>query len=65
MTQRQLADLCGFTQQTVSRLENNEIIPRDTTKRLIAKHLGSTLDALFPWDDFDCTNALAVEARSA
>ena len=64
LTQKQLAELCKpLTQQTISRIENNQIIPRDATKRKVAQNLGTTVDELFPPSDFDITETLVVKAR--
>jgi DNA-binding XRE family transcriptional regulator len=65
LTQAELANLCQpLTQQTISRIENSTLIPRDTTKRTIAEKLATTVDDLFPWEDFDETERIARAFRN-
>jgi transcriptional regulator with XRE-family HTH domain len=49
LSQAQLADLAGVTQQTISKIENNTLVPRIGTMEAIAGALGTTVDLLFPW----------------
>lgn len=49
LTQADVADLTGFEQQTISKIENDEIRPRDTTKEIVATKLGTHVGDLFPW----------------
>ena len=51
LSQQTLADLCGTTQQTISKIELGEIIPRDRLKVTIANRLGVPLSALFAWPE--------------
>ena len=51
LTQRQLARMCGLTQQSISKIERNAIVPRDRVKQLIAQKLGTTISELFPWPE--------------
>jgi transcriptional regulator with XRE-family HTH domain len=51
LTQLQLAERCGLTQQTISKIERNAIVPRDRVKRLIAQKLGTSVAELFPWPE--------------
>ena len=51
LTQLQLAELCGLTQQTISKIERNAIVPRDRVKQLIAQKLGARVSELFPWPE--------------
>lgn len=47
MTQETLAALVGVSQQTVSKWERSQVIPRDDMKELIAKALGVEVHDLF------------------
>ena len=47
-TQRELADLAGVNQFTVSRLERRLHTPNLTTAEAIARALGRPVDAVFP-----------------
>lgn len=51
MTQGQLAGACRppVTQQTISKIEHNDICPRDRVKEIIAAALGTSVGELFPW----------------
>lgn len=49
LTQAQLAELGGMTQQTVSNLEAGLHIPRDDIKVMVARALGTSPGELFPW----------------
>jgi transcriptional regulator with XRE-family HTH domain len=49
LTQTELADLCSLTQQTISKIENNSIVPRDKVKFLLADKMLCSVDSLFPW----------------
>lgn len=49
ITQVQLAQLCGITQQSISRIEAGVIVPRDSLKMTLAKNLGTTPTELFEW----------------
>lgn len=48
-SQQQLADLCGISQQAVSKIEAGEMIPLDRLKVTIAAKLGTTPADIFPW----------------
>lgn len=66
LSQAALALLCPpLTQQAISKIENNTVLPRDTTKHLLARSLGTTVDSLFPWADFDITQVRVRKAREA
>lgn len=49
LTQAQLADLCGVTQQSISRIEGGAVIPRDSLKITLSVKLGTTPGELFAW----------------
>lgn len=49
LTQRQLAELIGASQYTISRLENGEHRPADGTKFALARAFGRSIDSLFPY----------------
>lgn len=49
ITQVQLAQLCGITQQSISRIEAGTSIPRDGMKMQLARSLGTTPAELFEW----------------
>ena len=48
LTQVQLADLCGVTQQTISGIERGEQTPRDGLKLRLAEVLHQETHVLFP-----------------
>lgn len=48
-TQTQLAELCGVTQQTISKIEAGAMIPHDRLKAVIADKLLSEPGELFAW----------------
>lgn len=48
LTQTQVADLAGITQQSLSRIERDEVIPRFSTMDALARALGTTVEQLFP-----------------
>lgn len=51
LSQAQLAALCKppTTQQTISKVENNEIVPKLETMESVSRALGTTVEELFPW----------------
>lgn len=52
LSQAQLAKACGdhgVTQQTISKIENGEIIPLDRLKVDLARALGTKPNVLFAW----------------
>ncbi len=49
LSQVQVAELAGLTQQGVSQIESGEVLPRDDSKVALAKALGTTPGELFPW----------------
>lgn len=49
LTQQELAELCSVTQQTVSKIERGQIVPRDNLKRTLSLKLATPIDQLFPW----------------
>lgn len=49
LKQSDVAELTGHEQQTISKIENDEIRPRDTTKEVLARALGTHVGELFPW----------------
>lgn len=51
LTQVELAQLCGLTQQTISKIEIGEIRPRDRLKYLIADKLATHVGELFAWPE--------------
>ncbi|HUZ19766.1 MAG TPA: helix-turn-helix transcriptional regulator [Acidimicrobiales bacterium] len=48
LTQRELADAAGLTQQAVSYIERGGGVPRFTTMVRLARALGTTVESLFP-----------------
>lgn len=44
-----------ITQQTISKVENNEILPRPTTMKVLAGALGISIEELFPWVSYEAT----------
>ena len=48
LTQRQLGEAAGLSQQAVSYIERGASVPRVTTMVRIARALGTTIEALFP-----------------
>lgn len=58
-TQGQLIEACAeidpsitVTQQTISKIENNEIRPRDEIRDLVSLAMGTTSAELFPPDEY-------------
>lgn len=51
LSQRQLAEMCSTTQQTVCKIEHGLIAPRDAMKTRIAEVMGCKVRDLFPWGD--------------
>lgn len=51
LTQRQLAELVGVTDQTISNLERGATKPTLDTARALARVLGVAVEALFASDD--------------
>ena len=51
LSQQQLADICGITQQTVSKIETGRTIPHDKMKLLIAQRTGQRVGVLFAWPE--------------
>lgn len=49
LSQVQLAELCDVAQQTISKIERGDIVPRDALKQMLADRLRTTPAALFPW----------------
>lgn len=49
LSQAQLADRCGVTQQSISRIEAGRSLPRDDLKLALAAQLGCSPRTLFPW----------------
>lgn len=49
LSQKELADRCDVTQQTISRIEMGAVLPRDTLKIELAKQLECSPRTLFPW----------------
>lgn len=48
-TQKQLAELCDVSQQTISKIEAGAMIPLDRLKVTLAHKLATTPDELFRW----------------
>ena len=48
LTQRQLAEICGITYQSLQRYENGSVVPSVTIAIIIAQALGATVEDLFP-----------------
>lgn len=51
LTQTQFADVVGVTQQTISKIENGEMIPHDKLKVTIAQRTGTQVAELFAWPE--------------
>lgn len=51
LSQAQVADIAGIAQQSVGRFESGDQIPLDRTKLALARALGTTPGALFPWPE--------------
>lgn len=49
-SQRALGELCDVRQQTIWKIENAVITPRDSLKIRISEALGCRVDQLFPWE---------------
>lgn len=66
-TQKQLAELIGVTESTMSRYINNERIPDALTLSNIATALNTTSDYLLgrPQNDSDLNSAITIVARNA
>ncbi|AMS33981.1 helix-turn-helix transcriptional regulator [Marinitoga sp. 1155] len=48
LTQKELSDLLGIGQSTLSEIENNKYLPRIDLAKKIAKILNCELDEIFP-----------------
>lgn len=48
LTQVQIAKATGLTQQSISRIENNEVRPRLPNLEKLARVCGTTVEELFP-----------------
>lgn len=53
MTQRRLADACGVTSQSISRIERGLESPRFGLMKRLAKELHQELEDLFPYPPID------------
>ncbi len=49
LTQRQVAEVAGLTQQAVGHFEAGDHVPLDRTKVELARALGTNPSALFEW----------------
>jgi len=49
LSQAQLAEICGVTQQTISKIESGRMIPHDRLKVVLATRMGTEPSALFVW----------------
>ncbi len=49
LSQRELAERCDVTQQTISRIEMGAVLPRDVLKIELARQLDCSPRTLFPW----------------
>jgi transcriptional regulator with XRE-family HTH domain len=49
ISQRELAERCDVTQQTISRIEMGAVLPRDVLKIELARQLDCSPRNLFPW----------------
>jgi putative transcriptional regulator len=50
LTQRELGEAAGLSQQAVSYIERGASVPRVTTMVRLARALGTTIEALFPME---------------
>lgn len=53
LSQAQLGELCGMTQQSISKLEAGDMVPRERRKVVIAARLGVPVGVLFAWPEID------------
>lgn len=51
LTQVQVAQVAGVTQQAIGHFESGQFVPLDRTKVALARALGTTPGELFPWPD--------------
>ena len=51
MNQTELAEACGVTQQSISKIESAEVCPHDKLKLKLAIALGVPTSDLFPWPE--------------
>lgn len=49
LKQAELAELCQLTQQAISKIERNDVVPRDKVKILLAEKMACSVESLFPW----------------
>ncbi len=49
LSQEQVAELSGLTQQGVSQIESGAVLARDDSKVALCRALGTRPDVLFPW----------------
>lgn len=65
LSQAQVVKASGgeVTQQTISKIENNEILPRPGTMQVLARALGTTVEELFPWSSYETTVRQVQESR--
>lgn len=49
-SQKDISTVTGLTQQSVSRFENDEIVPRIETLEKYARSVGATVENLFPME---------------
>lgn len=52
LSQCQLAAIAKIPQQTISRVELDRHVPRYQTMSVIARGLGTTIEALFPMESY-------------
>jgi transcriptional regulator with XRE-family HTH domain len=62
LSQEHVATLAKRSQQTISKIEGDEIIARFSTMEAVARALGTSVEALFPYSSFEVTKRL-VEAN--
>ncbi|MBM7660992.1 putative transcriptional regulator [Bacillus mesophilus] len=52
LSQEELARLCNVTRQTINAIENNKYDPTLSLAFELAKHLNTTVDELFIYENF-------------
>lgn len=55
----------SLTQQTISKVIHNEIIPRERTRVLLTEILATTVPELFPWGAYEATQREVTRQREA
>lgn len=48
ITQQELSEITGISLRSIQRMENAEVFPRSYTLKIVAEHLGISLDQAIP-----------------